>query len=89
MTMPPLGALTNAGPDEDKRVRARVRDIVGHPEHRDEIVDFVTRNGGMKYASDRLDFYVDQAVEALNVLPESFEKELLVKLARYTANREK
>ena len=89
MTMPLLGALTNAGPDEDKRVRALVKDIVGHPEHRDEIVDFVKRNGGMKYASDRLDFYVDQAVEALNVLPESFEKELLVKLARYTANREK
>ena len=89
MTMPLLGALASAGPDEDKRVRALVRDIVGHPEHRDEIVDFVKRNEGMKYASDRLDFYVDQAVEALNVLPESFEKELLVTLARYTANREK
>ena len=89
MTMPLLGALINAGPDEDKRVRALVRDIVGHPEHRDEIVDFVKRNRGMEYASERLDFYVDQAVEALNALPESFEKELLVKLARYTANREK
>ena len=89
MTMPLLGALVNAGPEEDKRVRALVRDIVGHPEHRDEIVDFVKRNGGMEYALARLDLYVDQAVEALDVLPESFEKELLVKLARYTANREK
>jgi geranylgeranyl pyrophosphate synthase len=43
----------------------------------------------MEYASDRLDFYVDQAVEALSALPASYEKELLVKLARYTANREK
>lgn len=43
----------------------------------------------MEYASNRLDFYVNQAVEALSVLPESYEKELLVKLARYTANREK
>lgn len=89
MTMPLLGALVNAGPDEDKRVRALVRDIVGHPEHRDEIVDFVKRNGGLEYASNRLDYYVNQAVEALNVLPESYEKELLVKLARYTANRDK
>ena len=87
--MPLLGALVNAGPDEDKRVRALVRDIVGHPEHRDEIVRFVKANGGMEYASNRLDFYVNQAVEALSVLPESYEKELLVKLARYTANREK
>jgi octaprenyl-diphosphate synthase len=89
MTMPLLGALVNAGPDEETRVRSLVRDIVGHPEHRDEIVAFVKANGGMEYASDRLDFYVDQAVEALSALPASYEKELLVKLARYTANREK
>ena len=89
ITMPLLGALVNAGAEEDKRVRALVKDIVGHPEHRDEIVDFVKANGGMEYASERLDFYVNQAVEALGVLPESYEKELLVKLARYTANREK
>ena len=89
MTMPLLGALVNAGPEEDKRVRALVRDIVGHPEHRDEIVDFVKRNGGLEYASNRLDYYVNQAVEALNILPDSYEKELLVKLARYTANRDK
>lgn len=89
MTMPLLGALVNAGPDEEKRVRSLVRDIVGHPEHRDEIVAFVKAYGGMEYASDRLDFYVDQAVEALSALPASYEKELLVKLARYTANREK
>ena len=89
MTMPLLGALVNAGPQEDNRVRALVKDIVGHPEHRDEIVAFVKANGGMEYASERLDFYVNQAVESLAVLPESFEKTLLVKLARYTANREK
>ena len=89
MTMPLLGALVNAGPQEDNRVRALVKDIVGHPEHRDEIVAFVKANGGMEYASERLDFYVNQAVDALAVLSESFETELLVKLARYTANREK
>jgi octaprenyl-diphosphate synthase len=89
MTMPLLGALVNAGPQEDMRIRGLVRDIVGHPEHRDEIVAFVKTNGGMEYASERLDFYVNQAVDALAVLSESFEKELLVKLARYTASREK
>lgn len=89
MTMPLLGALVNAGPEEDMRVRALVKDIVGHPEHRDEIVDFVKKNGGMEYASDRLDLYVNQAVEALAVLPDSYEKELLVKLALYTALRDK
>lgn len=89
MTMPLLGALVNAGLEEDRRVRSLVKDIVGHPEHRDEIVAFVKNNGGMEYASDRLDFYVHEAVDALTVLPESYEKELLVKLALYTAIRDK
>ena len=89
MTMPLLGALANAGAAEDERVRALVRDIVGHPEHRDEIVTFVKGNGGMEYALDRLDFYVKEAVDALSVLPESFERDLLEKLAHFTARRDK
>ncbi len=89
MTMPLLGALANAGAAEDERVRALVRNIVGHPEHRDEIVAFVKGNGGMEYALGRLDFYVKEAVDALSVLPESFERDLLEKLAHFTARRDK
>ena len=89
MTMPLLGALVNAGAEEDARVRALVKDIVGHPEHRDEIVAFVKSNGGMEYASGRLDFYVQEAVDALSVLPKSYERELLEKLAHFTAKRDK
>ena len=89
MTMPLLGALVNAGPEEDERVRGLVRDIVGHPEHRDAIVAFVKANRGMEYAAGRLELYVQEAVDALNVLPESFERELLEKLAHFTARRDK
>ena len=89
MTMPLLGALVNAGAEEDARVRALVKDIVGHPEHRDEIVAFVKSNGGMEYASGRLDFYVQEAVDALSVLPKSYERDLLEKLAHFTAKRDK
>lgn len=89
MTMPLLGALANVSAEEEVMVRALVKDIVGHPEHRDEIVAFVKANGGMEYAAGRLDFYVQEAVDALSVIPDSFEKELLVKLAHFTADREK
>jgi octaprenyl-diphosphate synthase len=89
MTMPLLGALVNAGPEEDKRVRALVRDIVGHPEHRDEIVAFVRGNGGLDYARMRLGEYVEKAVHALDVLPDSREKEYLKALAHFTGKRNK
>ena len=89
MTMPLLGALVNAGPQEDMRIRALVRDIVGHPEHRDEIVAFVKSNGGLEYAVAELDKYVSRAVDALGVLPDSYEKKCLIELAHFTARRKK
>lgn len=89
ITIPLLGALSNVSEDEQKRVRGLVNDIVGHPEHRDEIVAFVKENGGLEYARRRLDEYVDKAVHALDVLPDSQEKAFLVELAYFTAKRDK
>ncbi len=87
ITMPLLGAFVNAGPEEEQRVRVQVRDILDHPEYRDEIVAFVKENGGLEYSVNQLDKYVGQAVEALAVLPDSKERELLVELAYFTAKR--
>jgi octaprenyl-diphosphate synthase len=89
ITMPLLGALGNVSPEEASRIRGLIRDIVGNTEHRDEILDFVRKNGGVEYAQKRLDEYVSQAVDALNVFPDSYEKEYLVELAHYTSLRNK
>lgn len=89
ITIPLLGALANVSEQEQKRVRGLVNDIVGHPEHRDEIVAFVKENGGLEYARRRLDEYVDKAVHALDALPDSQEKAFLVELAYFTAKRDK
>ena len=89
ITMPLLGALQNVGEQEQRRVRAMVKDIVGKPELRDEILAFVKENGGLEYSVKRLDEYVESAVRALDVLPESKEKACLIQLAHYTALRDK
>ena len=87
ITMPLLGALASVSEDEAARIRGLVKDIVGHPEYRDEIVEFVKSNGGLEAALAELNKFVDDAVRALDVLPESFEKECLVELAYFTAKR--
>ena len=87
ITMPLLGALKSASEEESAKIRSLVKDIPGHPECRDEIVAFVKSNNGLEYAASRLDFYVDEAVKALAVLPVSHERELLEQLAYYTAKR--
>ena len=87
ITMPLLGAFVNAGPQEEERVRKMVKNIPDNPQYRDVIVDFVKMNGGLEYAVEQLDRYVSEAVEALSVLPESREKDMLVELAYFTARR--
>ena len=89
ITMPLLGAMSNVSGEEESRIRGLVSDIVGHPEYRDEIVAFVKLNGGLEYAVRELEKYVDDAVKALEVLPDSYEKECLVALAYYTGKRNK
>ena len=89
ITLPLLGALNNVSGQKQAEVRGMVKDIVGRPELRDDIVSFVKENGGLEYAKARLEGYVNEAVHALDILPESREKGYLVELARYTAIRDK
>ena len=89
ITLPLLGALNNVSGQKQAEVRGMVRDIVGRPELRDDVVSFVKENGGLEYAKARLEEYVNEAVHALDILPDSREKEYLVELARYTAIRDK
>ena len=89
ITMPLLGAIQNVSEHEQARVRTMIKDIVGKPELRDEIVAFVKENGGLEYSVSRLDEFVESAVRALYVLPASVEKDFLVQLAHYTARRDK
>ena len=86
ITLPLLGALA-AAPEREAEVRALVRDIDGHPDNRDRIVAFVKENGGVDYASARLDSFVGKAVEAISLLYPSPEREMLGDLARFTALR--
>ena len=89
ITLPLLGAMKNVSEQKQAEVRGMVRDIVGKPELRDDIVRFVKENGGLEYARVRLDEYVNEAVHALDILPDSREKECPAELARYTAIRDK
>jgi octaprenyl-diphosphate synthase len=87
ITMPLLGAFANAGSQKEVHVRTLVADIVSHPENRDEIVTFVKENRGLEYAVSRLNSYVEAAVRALDMFPESEAKDSLVELAHFTADR--
>ncbi len=85
ITLPLLGAL--AGSSREQEVRAMVREIHNHPEYCDRVREFVLERKGIEYASARLDEYIAGAEKALSPLPDTWEKEMLIELARYNAFR--
>lgn len=89
ITLPLLGALAAASPERAKQIRGMVLDILEHPEYKEEIVGFVNEGKGIEYAVSRLEDYVSKAVDALAVLPDSKEKDYLVKIAGFIAYRDK
>ncbi|MBR5660898.1 MAG: polyprenyl synthetase family protein [Bacteroidales bacterium] len=89
ITLPLLGALRSVGDDEASRIRSLVKDIPEHPEYKSEIRGLVFGNGGNEYATSRLVEFTGKAIKAIEKLPDSEEKEYLVKIARFTADRNK
>ena len=87
ITMPLLGALSSVDEDEARLIRDKVVRIHDNPSFKEDIRAFVLEHGGLDYASAQLDIHVSKAISALDLLPDSEEKNFLVETARYTANR--
>lgn len=87
MTLPLLGAFRNVPAEKEAEVRRMISDIEAHPENRDAIVGFVKANGGIVYAQDRLCSFVDGALDDLDALPKSKDREYLEAFARYVGDR--
>ncbi|MBR0028662.1 MAG: polyprenyl synthetase family protein [Bacteroidales bacterium] len=89
ITLPLIGAMNSASPERQEQIRQMVRLIPEHPEYCNELQQFARSHGGIEYATRRLDDYIEEAVSALALFPESKEKEVLAALARYNAVRNK
>ena len=88
ITIPLLGAFRNVPMEKELQIRRKIKDI-GEEDCREEIIAFVKDNGGLDFALMELERFVDEAVNALGILPESKEKQFLIDMAHYTALREK
>ena len=87
ITLPLLGAMASAGKETAAAVRKKVSEILDHPEYKEEIRAFVRTNRGLEYSEARLEEYVHRAVIALRGLSDSKEKDYLVQIAEFTAER--
>ena len=86
ITLPLLGAMRSSG--REAEIRAKIQAVHDHPEYCREIHSFVLENGGVEYASAKLDEYIGKACGALSVLPDSTARRYLEEIAHYNAFRQ-
>ena len=86
ITLPLLGALKNS--PREAEIRGLIKQIPENPSVCAQIHDFVIDNGGIEYASSRLNDYINDALQALAAFPPSPQRDALESLARYNAIRQ-
>lgn len=89
ITLPLLHTLNQV----DGATRRRMVNIIkNHSDNKKkvaELVALVWENGGIKRAFDQMQFFTDQSIKVLDDLPENEAKQSLIKLLKYTVQRDK
>lgn len=89
MTLPLIYALQNA----DRRDRRRILKLIKyHNEDKKkvaEVIDFVRKSGGMRYAETVMHRYRDEAFDLLRQMPDSPARESMERLVNYVVERKK
>ncbi len=88
LTLPLIYSLQQADKPKKKKILSAIRNGK-NPDMVKEVVAFVEESGGIAYAQQVSDDYVQQAIDALKVLPENDSSIALAELVRYVVGREK
>ena len=89
ITLPLIHALEQASAIRKRQVLGIVKNRKKSRSEINEVIDFVTENGGIEYAVERMNQYRDRALAILDVYPESPVRESLREFVFYTTSREK
>jgi octaprenyl-diphosphate synthase len=89
MTLPLIYALQKASWVEKRKIVNIIRNKSHRPRKVDEVIDFVKRSGGIEYAIEVMHRFYKEALDLLDVYPDTPYKASLAQLVTFTIEREK
>jgi octaprenyl-diphosphate synthase len=89
MTLPLIYALNKADNKDKQKIINIVKNHNEDPRRVQEVIDYVVMSGGIAYAEKKMNEFIQQAIQLMDVLPESKEKNALLGLVHYTIERKK
>lgn len=89
LTLPLIYSLSQVEPSERKRILNLIRKHSKKSATINEVVDFVTRNGGLEYTIQQMNAYRDKSLKILQSFPESEYRNSLELLTNFVVERKK
>jgi octaprenyl-diphosphate synthase len=89
ITLPLLYVLKNSSPAEKKRILGIVRKKHKNPEVVRELVRMVVDNGGIEYATQKMEEFRDKAIRGLMEFEDNEARQSLIELMNYITTRKK
>lgn len=89
MTLPLIYALNHATWSEKRNIINLVKNHSENPKKVEEVISFVKSSGGIKYTTEVMKRYVDEAKEILFTFPDSIFRQSLHDLIQFTIERTK
>ncbi|MEO6883746.1 MAG: polyprenyl synthetase family protein [Bacteroidia bacterium] len=89
MTLPLIYSLSKASWNEKRKIILLVKNHNTNPQKVAEVIKFVVKNGGIEYATQKMNEYKNKALEILHHFEKSEARESLEQLVYYTIERKK
>lgn len=87
LTLPLIHSLNNVSPQTRRELVYIMKNENKDPAKIKFVIDTVTESGGIKYATEKMNSYRDEALSVLHSFEESVTRNALEELVRYTTDR--
>jgi len=89
MTLPLIQALKDASWDEKRQIVNIIKNHSENPKKVSQVIEFVKKKGGLQYAAQMMQKFIEEAKQILYTFPESDFRKSLEDLVSYSIEREK
>jgi len=89
MTLPLIYTLSNSNKEQKRLIINIIKNHNTEPKKVQQVIDMVRAGNGIIYATEKMQFYRDKALKALEAFPESEYKTSFIDLVKFTVDRER
>lgn len=87
MTLPLIYALSKADASTKRKIIYLIKNKNTDKKSVEQVIEFVVNSGGIAYASEKMNAYLNESIKMLDRFPESEAKTAMIQLINFAVNR--